>query len=202
MPRRPDRFWSVFSGILTFTRNSPASSSGNAERVSRRLSSQRLGSGAASAQVAVAPGGHDRFIIVGPGATSWAVRLSVARRGGWRAWLAVSGDFERDLAGQESDSVLTPHVEAESRRGPLPVPGIPVGLAWAAVGLLLRPSSPQRAGHVNIRPGATAVPQSPESRPGARTDGSAQRICRSELSHAVSSITRKHFAVVPRIPGR
>jgi len=45
------------------------------------------------------------------------VRLSVARRGGWRAWLVVSGDFERDLGGQESDSVLTPHVEAESRRG-------------------------------------------------------------------------------------
>ncbi|MGH3223677.1 MAG: hypothetical protein ACRDPY_34185 [Streptosporangiaceae bacterium] len=56
-------------------------------------------------------------MIARPGGTSWAVRLSVARRGGWRAWLAVSGEFERDLAGQESNSVLTPHVEAESRRG-------------------------------------------------------------------------------------
>ncbi len=54
---------------------------------------------------------------VRPGGTSWAVRLGVARRGGWLAWLAVNGDFERDLAGQESDSVLTPHVAAESRRG-------------------------------------------------------------------------------------
>jgi hypothetical protein len=56
-------------------------------------------------------------MIARPGGTSWSVRLSVARRGGWRAWLAVSGEFERDLAGQESDSVLTPHVEVESRRG-------------------------------------------------------------------------------------
>lgn len=56
-------------------------------------------------------------MIAGPGGTSWAVRLSVPRRGGARAWLTVSGDFERDLAGQESDSVLIPHVEAESRRG-------------------------------------------------------------------------------------
>ena len=47
----------------------------------------------------------------------WAVRLSVARRGGWRAWLVVNGDFERDLAGQESDVILAPRVEAESRRG-------------------------------------------------------------------------------------
>jgi len=29
----------------------------------------------------------------------------------------VNGDFERDLAGQESDAILAPHVEAESRRG-------------------------------------------------------------------------------------
>jgi hypothetical protein len=56
-------------------------------------------------------------MIARPGGTSWAVRLSVARRGGWRAWLAANGDLEHDLAGQESDSVLTPHVEAESRRG-------------------------------------------------------------------------------------
>jgi hypothetical protein len=47
----------------------------------------------------------------------WSVRLSVARLGGWRAWLVVNGDFERDLAGQASDAILAPHVEAESRRG-------------------------------------------------------------------------------------
>jgi hypothetical protein len=56
-------------------------------------------------------------MIARPDGTSWAVRLSIARRSGWTAWLAVNGDFDRDLAGQESDSVLTPHVEAKSRRG-------------------------------------------------------------------------------------
>jgi hypothetical protein len=62
-------------------------------------------------------------MIARPGGTSWAVRLSVARRGGWRAWLTASGEFERDLAGQESDSVLTPHVEAENRRRHRPLAG-------------------------------------------------------------------------------
>ena len=47
----------------------------------------------------------------------WAVRVSIARRGGWRSWLAVSGDFERGLAAQASRTVITPHVDAESRRG-------------------------------------------------------------------------------------
>jgi hypothetical protein len=42
------------------------------------------------------------FMIARPGGTSWAVRLSVARRGGWRAWLTVSGEFERDLAGRRA----------------------------------------------------------------------------------------------------
>jgi hypothetical protein len=56
-------------------------------------------------------------MIAGTDGTAWAVRLSVARRGGWRAWLVVNADFERDLTGQESDSVLTPRIEAESRRG-------------------------------------------------------------------------------------
>jgi hypothetical protein len=57
------------------------------------------------------------FMITRPDGRRWTVRLSVARRGGWRAWLAVNGDFEHDLAGQESDAVVAAHVEAESRRG-------------------------------------------------------------------------------------
>jgi hypothetical protein len=47
----------------------------------------------------------------------WAVRVSIARRGGWRSWAAVSGDFERELAAQASGTLITPHVDAESRRG-------------------------------------------------------------------------------------
>lgn len=47
----------------------------------------------------------------------WTVRLSIARRGGWRAWLAVSGDFERGLEMLASKTVIMPHVDAETRRG-------------------------------------------------------------------------------------
>jgi hypothetical protein len=57
------------------------------------------------------------FMITRPDGRRWTVRLSVARRGGWRAWLAVNADFEHDLAGQESDAIVAPHIEAESRRG-------------------------------------------------------------------------------------
>ena len=47
----------------------------------------------------------------------WTVRLSVARRGGWRGWLEVSGDFERGLEALASKTVIMPHVDAETRRG-------------------------------------------------------------------------------------
>ena len=47
----------------------------------------------------------------------WTVRLSIARRGGWRGWLEVSGDFERGLEALASKTVIMPHVDAETRRG-------------------------------------------------------------------------------------
>jgi hypothetical protein len=47
----------------------------------------------------------------------WTVRLSIARRGGWRSWLAVSADFERGLEALASKTVLMPHILAETRRG-------------------------------------------------------------------------------------
>lgn len=47
----------------------------------------------------------------------WTVRLSVARRGGWRAWGTASGDFPRALAAQASTTVADPRIEAERRRG-------------------------------------------------------------------------------------
>lgn len=49
--------------------------------------------------------------------TRWKVQLSVARRGDWRAWGTVSGDFERALAAQASRIVIAPRVDSESRRG-------------------------------------------------------------------------------------
>jgi hypothetical protein len=45
------------------------------------------------------------------------VRLSVPRIGGWHAWGAVSGEFERRLAGQASRTVTSARPESESRRG-------------------------------------------------------------------------------------
>src|SRR5260370_20125758 len=56
------------------------------------------------------------MIIRGDG-TRYLVHLSVPRTGGVRAWGAVSGDFERRLAGQESAAVIAPHIESETRRG-------------------------------------------------------------------------------------
>jgi len=47
----------------------------------------------------------------------WAVRLTVARPGGWRAWAEVGPDFERDIIAQASDTIFDPRVEGISRRG-------------------------------------------------------------------------------------
>jgi len=53
----------------------------------------------------------------GSGGARHLVRLTVPRRGGWRAWGAVRGTFEHRLAGQESDVVLAPRIDRELRRG-------------------------------------------------------------------------------------
>ena len=47
----------------------------------------------------------------------WTVSLSIARGGGWRSWLVVSGDFERRLEALASKTVIMPHLDAETRRG-------------------------------------------------------------------------------------
>ncbi len=49
--------------------------------------------------------GMTRFMIVRKDVTRYVVRMSVARRGGWRVWGGVSGAFERALAAQESGTV-------------------------------------------------------------------------------------------------
>jgi len=49
--------------------------------------------------------------------TRYRVRLSVPRRGGWRAWGAASGDFEERLAAQDSPGVAGPQIETQTRRG-------------------------------------------------------------------------------------
>jgi hypothetical protein len=47
----------------------------------------------------------------------YSVRLSVPRRGGWRAWGTLRVEFERRLAGQQGAAVITARVDSEVRRG-------------------------------------------------------------------------------------
>lgn len=61
--------------------------------------------------------GKTVFMVSGRTRARWTVRLGIARRGGWRSWLAVSGDFERGLEALASKTVMTPHIDAETRRG-------------------------------------------------------------------------------------
>jgi hypothetical protein len=56
-------------------------------------------------------------MVQGDDARYLRVRLSVSRRDGWRQWGAVRGDFGRELAGQESTTVIGPRVDSEVRRG-------------------------------------------------------------------------------------
>src|SRR5207244_5300507 len=54
-------------------------------------------------------------------AASWkrryAVRLTVPRRGGWRAWAAVRADFDRALADPTDPAIASAEIASELRRG-------------------------------------------------------------------------------------
>jgi hypothetical protein len=45
------------------------------------------------------------------------VQLSVPRRGGWRAWVAVRTDFERALADVADPAIALAEIASELRRG-------------------------------------------------------------------------------------
>ena len=45
------------------------------------------------------------------------MRLTVPRRGGWRAWGAVRGDFEHALAGAVDPAIASAEIASELRRG-------------------------------------------------------------------------------------
>jgi len=47
----------------------------------------------------------------------YSVRLSVPRVGGWRAWGAVRGEFDRRLGEQEGATVIAARIDSEVRRG-------------------------------------------------------------------------------------
>lgn len=47
----------------------------------------------------------------------WHVRITVPRRGGWRAWLPACARFEEALTRQEGGAVGTARIESETRRG-------------------------------------------------------------------------------------
>jgi hypothetical protein len=51
--------------------------------------------------------------------TRYAVRLTVPRRGGWRAWGAVRADFERALADAADPAIASAEIASELRRGVL-----------------------------------------------------------------------------------
>jgi hypothetical protein len=53
----------------------------------------------------------------GSGGAHYLVRVTVPRRGGWRAWGAIRGSFEHRLAAQGSDIILAPQIDREIRRG-------------------------------------------------------------------------------------
>ena len=45
------------------------------------------------------------------------MRLTVPRRGGWRAWGAVRADFERALADPADPAIASAQIASELRRG-------------------------------------------------------------------------------------
>lgn len=49
--------------------------------------------------------------------TRYAVRLTVPRRGGWRAWGAVRADFERALTDPVDLAIASAEIASELRRG-------------------------------------------------------------------------------------
>ena len=49
--------------------------------------------------------------------TRYAVRLTVPRRGGWRAWGAVRADFERALADAVDPAIVSAEIASQLRRG-------------------------------------------------------------------------------------
>ncbi len=49
--------------------------------------------------------------------TRYAVRLTVPRRGGWRAWGAVRADFECALADAADPAIVSAEIASELRRG-------------------------------------------------------------------------------------
>jgi hypothetical protein len=46
------------------------------------------------------------------------VRLTVPRRGGWRAWGTVRADFERALADPVDPAIASAEIASELRRAP------------------------------------------------------------------------------------
>ena len=76
--------------------------------------------------------------------TRYAVRLTVPRRGGWRAWGAVRADFERVLADAVDPAIASAEIASELRRG---VDYVRVSVAVTSVG-----TSRSRFGR-RLRPG-------------------------------------------------
>jgi hypothetical protein len=94
--------------------------------------------GERSAPADICPGSVTRLqpgmtacMIAPQDGTRYSVRLSVPRNGGWRAWGAVSGDFERRLAEQESLAVIVPAHRVRDAPGQRLRPDNAVSPSWS-----------------------------------------------------------------------
>ena len=56
-------------------------------------------------------------MVSGESGQRWSVRLTVPRRGGWRAWGGVRGDFEHVLTYPVDSAVIAAGIGSEVRRG-------------------------------------------------------------------------------------
>jgi hypothetical protein len=118
----------------------------------------------------------------------YVVRLSVPRAGGWRAWAAASGDFERRLAGEASRAAISARVESESRRGRdyvrvmvlVTVQAADVAQALAAAWRVFRDAAgddaagwDMPAAAAEVRPAEPLIRQAPRAHSGSRGRRSA-----------------------------
>jgi hypothetical protein len=111
-----------------------------------------------------------------PGSIRYQVRLSVPRRGSWRTWGAVSGNFEHRLAEQESAAVIGPCIEGETRRGRdyvrvtlvMTIGAPDIAQALTAAWLVFRKAAGSDSGWdmasatAEVRPGGSALGHLPE----------------------------------------
>jgi hypothetical protein len=95
------------------------------------------------------------------------VRLTVPRRGGWRAWGTVRADFERALADPADPAIVSAEIASELRRG----------AGYVRVTVALTVAATDVAGALAIARDASALPGM--TRPAGRWPAPQRRSSRS-----------------------